>query len=85
MSEIDALPLLPDSQVSIRERFGIEVEEVRQLTPAARAGAPIDEGYLFDPATTLAILAGFSADRRVLVQGPHGTGGPAILSRSPRG
>ena len=75
MSEIDALPLLPDSQVSIRERFGIEVEG---STPAYSSRSaqvpPIDEGYLFDPATTLAILAGFSADRRVLVQGPHGTG-----------
>ena len=34
----------------------------------------IDENYKFDPATTKSILAGFSNDRRVLIQGYHGTG-----------
>jgi cobaltochelatase CobS len=34
----------------------------------------LDENYLFDPKTTLAILAGFSFNQRVLIQGMHGTG-----------
>ncbi len=34
----------------------------------------LDENYLFDPKTTLAILAGFAFNNRVLVQGMHGTG-----------
>jgi len=34
----------------------------------------VDPGYLFDPAATMAILSGFAGDRRVLIQGPHGTG-----------
>jgi len=35
---------------------------------------PVDDAYRFDPDTTIAILAGFSENRRVLVQGRHGTG-----------
>ena len=43
-------------------------EEVSQFVPA------IDENYLFDEKTTLAILAGFAFNSRVLIQGMHGTG-----------
>ena len=34
----------------------------------------VDPAYHFDAETTLAILAGFEHNRRVLVQGPHGSG-----------
>ncbi len=34
----------------------------------------IDESYLFDETTTKAILAGFCYNRRVMIQGYHGTG-----------
>ena len=63
---------------SAAELFGIEtslkvevlagVDELEQHVPA------IDPAYHFDPETTLAILAGFEHNRRVLVQGPHGSG-----------
>jgi cobaltochelatase CobS len=45
----------------------------------------IDEAYRFDRDTTLAILAGFAYNRRVMIQGYHGTGDRPISSRSPPG
>ena len=65
----------PDTDLSIRDTFGIDVDG-RIPAFAERAGLvpEIDPGYCFDPATTLAVLAGFQHDRRVLVQGRHGTG-----------
>ncbi|MQA62744.1 MAG: AAA domain-containing protein [Actinophytocola sp.] len=65
----------PDRQVSVRETFGIDSS---LLVPAF--GEPdehvpeIDEAYRFNPEVTLALLAGFVHDRRVLLQGMHGTG-----------
>lgn len=65
----------PDTQVSVRETFGIDVD---MMAPAFSKGdervPDFDENYVFDPDTTLAILAGFSHNRRVMVQGYHGTG-----------
>jgi cobaltochelatase CobS len=69
------LTLRPDSVVSVREAFGIDSP---MLVPAFSRGndhvPPVDPAYRFDPETTLAILAGFAHNRRVLVQGYHGTG-----------
>ncbi|MCC0023825.1 MAG: cobaltochelatase subunit CobS [Hyphomicrobiaceae bacterium] len=66
---------LPDTKYSARELFGIDsnmmvsgYSEVNEYVP------PVDPDYLFDPATTAAILAGFEYNRRVMVQGYHGTG-----------
>lgn len=74
-SQADALQGLPDTQVSVRETFGIESE---LMCPAYREGGDHvperDAAYCFDPDTTLSILAGFIHNRRVLVQGYHGTG-----------
>jgi cobaltochelatase CobS len=66
---------LPDMKVSVRQVFGIDSDlEV----PAYSNGDPhvpdVDSDYRFDRATTLAILAGFSRNRRVMVTGFHGTG-----------
>jgi cobaltochelatase CobS len=65
----------PDRQVSVREMFGIDTS---MRCPAfSERGEYVperDEAYCFDPDTTLAILAGFAYNRRVLVQGYHGTG-----------
>jgi cobaltochelatase CobS len=65
----------PDTEVSIREVFGLDVEgTVRAFgTPGDHVPA-IDPTYRFDPPTTMAILAGFSNNLRVLLQGRHGTG-----------
>ena len=67
--------MLPDTTVSVREQFGID----QDLTvPAFRHRndyvPDIDDDYRFDPETTLAILAGFAHNRRVMIQGYHGTG-----------
>ncbi|MBB3996252.1 cobaltochelatase CobS [Aureimonas pseudogalii] len=66
---------LPDAMVSVRETFGFESD---LKVPAFKATDPhvpeIDPDYLFDKPTTLAILAGFAKNRRVMVSGYHGTG-----------
>src|SRR5579875_3501479 len=71
-------PLLtarPDHQVSVREAFGVDSDMVAPGFSTPDPHVPdIDENYRFDPQTTLAILAGFAHDRRVMVQGYHGTG-----------
>ncbi len=69
------LTLMPDKKVSIRDVFGVDSD---MLVPAFSERDPhtpdLDEAYRFDPETTLAICAGFSYDRRVMIQGYHGTG-----------
>ncbi|MBO9499499.1 MAG: cobaltochelatase subunit CobS [Novosphingobium sp.] len=65
----------PDKTVSVRETFGIDVDmEVPAFSEADERVPDLDETYVFDPDTTLAILAGFAHNRRVMVQGYHGTG-----------
>ncbi|MET3601439.1 cobaltochelatase subunit CobS [Martelella mangrovi] len=65
----------PDTTVSVRETFGIDVD---LTVPAYSTDDPyvpdLDPDYLFDRDTTLAILAGFAHNRRVMVSGYHGTG-----------
>lgn len=73
--DIDALPARPDAQVSIRTAFGIDTDAMAPAFAQATDHVPtLDPEYRFDPLATKAILAGFSGDRRVLLQGPHGTG-----------
>ncbi len=75
MSTADELPgLAPDIQVSARD-FGVP-NDMRVPAFSARSEyvPDVDPGYYFDPDTTLAILAGFAFNRRVMVQGYHGTG-----------
>jgi cobaltochelatase CobS len=73
------LPIMPpggpDIRVSIRQVFGIDhdMEAPAFSTPSEHVPA-IDEAYHFDHETTLAILAGFAYNRRVLIAGYHGTG-----------
>ncbi len=65
----------PDITLSVRQTFGIDSE--LQVPAFSRAGAhvpDVDEAYRFDRDTTLAILAGFAHNRRVMIQGYHGTG-----------
>ena len=66
---------LPDMKVSARQVFGIDSDlEVPAYGEAQGAVPDLDPDYLFDHDTTLAILAGFSRNRRVMVTGYHGTG-----------
>jgi cobaltochelatase CobS len=69
------LTLAPARKVAAREVFGVDSD---MMVPAFDTGdshvPEIDPAYRFDPQTTLAILAGFAFDRRVMIQGYHGTG-----------
>ena len=65
----------PDITLSVRETFGIPIDMTVPAFSVADERVPdIDPNYVFDPDTTLAILAGFAHNRRVMVQGYHGTG-----------
>jgi len=66
---------IPDIKVSVRQMFGIDSEmQVPGFSTATDHVPDVDEAYRFDRETTLAILAGFAYNRRVMVQGYHGTG-----------
>jgi cobaltochelatase CobS len=68
-------PGLPDMMVSVRQLFGLDTD---MQVPAFAQGEDhvpdLDPDYLFDRDTTLAILAGFAHNRRVMISGYHGTG-----------
>lgn len=65
----------PTEEISVREVFGIDSDMmVKGFAEASDRVPDIDSTYKFDPDTTLAILAGFAYNRRVMIQGYHGTG-----------
>lgn len=65
----------PDKMISVREVFGIDSDmQCPAFSQADERVPDLDASYVFDPDTTLAILAGFAFNRRVMVQGYHGTG-----------
>ncbi|MCI2398618.1 cobaltochelatase subunit CobS [Aliiroseovarius subalbicans] len=65
----------PTEDISVREVFGIDTDMVvKGFEPGMDRVPTIDPTYKFDPDTTLAILAGFGHNRRVMIQGYHGTG-----------
>ncbi|WP_043288094.1 AAA family ATPase [Paraburkholderia oxyphila] len=65
----------PDQMISVRDHFGIDSPLKVPAFSAREAHVPdLDEAYRFNPEVTLAILAGFTRNRRVMVQGLHGTG-----------
>lgn len=67
--------LRPDRLLSVRELFGIDSElRVPAFSERDDHVPEVDPVYRFNPDVTLAILAGFVRDRRVMVQGLHGTG-----------
>jgi cobaltochelatase CobS len=69
------VPGLPDKTISVRKVFGIDSDlKVPAYSDSNEYVPEIDEDYLFNPETTLAILAGFAHNRRVMVTGFHGTG-----------
>lgn len=66
---------LPDIKVSVREVFKIDSDlEVPAFSIKTEMVPDLDPTYVFDHDTTMAILAGFAYNRRVMVQGYHGTG-----------
>ncbi len=65
----------PTRDISVREVFGIDSDmAIKGFEEASDRVPAIDTTYKFDPDTTLAILAGFGWNRRVMIQGYHGTG-----------
>ena len=65
----------PTEDISVREVFGIDTNMIVKGFADPTDRVPVlDSTYKFDPDTTLAILAGFSHNRRVMIQGYHGTG-----------
>ncbi|WP_425498156.1 cobaltochelatase subunit CobS [Novosphingobium piscinae] len=65
----------PDTTIDVRATFGIDIDmTVPAFSQADERVPDRDDSYVFDPDTTLAILAGFAFNRRVMVQGYHGTG-----------
>jgi cobaltochelatase CobS len=66
---------LPDITISVRQTFGIDSDlQVPAFSQPTEHVPTLDEAYRFDHDTTLAILAGFAYNRRVMIQGYHGTG-----------
>jgi hypothetical protein len=66
---------IPDTKYSVRELFGLDTDWEIPGFRDDNANVPeIDKAYHFDPDTTMAILAGFAFNRRVIIQGYHGTG-----------
>ncbi|MFT3988019.1 cobaltochelatase subunit CobS [Aestuariivirga sp.] len=66
---------MPDTKVSVKQLFGFESNiEVPAYSQTSEYVPDLDEDYLFNRETTLAILAGFAYNRRVMVTGYHGTG-----------
>src|SRR3954463_13486599 len=65
----------PDKVIKVREVFGLDIDmECPAFSVADERVPDLDPAYVFDADTTLAILAGFAFNRRVMVQGYHGTG-----------
>ena len=72
---ISNLNIQPDIRLSVKQSFGIETDmEVSAFSKKNDFVPEIDKDYKFDRDTTLAILSGFSFNKRVIIHGYHGTG-----------
>ena len=71
ISEIDT----PDTTVSAKEAFDLDIDmEIPAFTKKTEYVPDFDDTYCFDHDTTLAIMVAFAHNRRLLIQGYHGTG-----------
>ncbi|QNN66280.1 cobaltochelatase subunit CobS [Sphingomonas rhizophila] len=71
----DTILASPDKMVKVRDAFGVDSDlEVPAFSEADERVPDLDPAYVFDPDTTMAICAGFARNRRVMIQGYHGTG-----------
>ena len=74
-TQTNGSPRLPDITISVQQTFGIDCDmQVPAYSQPAEHVPDVDEAYRFDHDTTLAILAGFAYNRRVMICGYHGTG-----------
>lgn len=75
LPSVDDLPAKPDKMVSAKKLFNVNTDmEIPAYSIRCDHVPEIDETYHFEQDTTLAILAGFAHNRRVMIQGYHGTG-----------
>ena len=75
MTDKNNIEISPSIKIDPKELFGVSCEfDIFKFKDKTEHVPEIDQTYIFDPATTLSILAGFSSNRRVLIQGYHGTG-----------
>ena len=69
------LDIKPDIKISVNQSFGLDTDMLVDGFSKKNKYVPeIDKDYKFDRDTTLAILSGFAFNKRVLIQGYHGTG-----------
>ena len=69
------LNIKPDIKISVNQTFGIDSDmDIDAFSKRNDYVPEIDKNYIFDRDTTLAILSGFAFNKRVLIQGYHGTG-----------
>jgi cobaltochelatase CobS len=75
-AELPVLPEgLPDIQLSVRQAFGLESDmQVPAFSHPSEHVPAVDDAYCFDHDTTLAILVAFAHNRKLMIQGYHGTG-----------
>ena len=72
---ISNLNIKPDIKISVKQTFGIDSDmELEAFSKKNDYVPDIDKNYIFDRETTLAVLSGFAFNKRVLIQGYHGTG-----------
>ena len=72
---IENINIKPDIKISIKQTFGIDSKmEVDAFSKKSELVPDIDKDYVFDRDTTLAILSGFSHNKKVIIHGYHGTG-----------
>jgi len=65
----------PEADIDAKSIFGFDLPfPVKRFGLATEFVPTIDESYVFDYNTTLAVLSGFMFNRRVMIQGYHGTG-----------
>ena len=69
-NDANAQQMMPDTTVSVREVFGLDVDlSIPAFSTRSERVPDIDPSYLFDFRTTMAILSGFANDWRVLISG----------------
>ena len=69
------IDLQPDIKISVKQTFGLDSQmEVDAFSQKSEYVPELDKTYKFDRDTTLALISGFAFNKRVLVQGYHGTG-----------
>ena len=74
-NEKNNFPKTPDKKLDTKKLFGFSTQmEIFGFKENTKFVPEIDESYVFDETTTKAILAGFCYNRRVMIQGYHGTG-----------